>query len=118
MVAFSCEKSRSAKSFVYSAGVFYNSSGGMPCFDIYKQYQKCADPTGCGTGMDAEAWDYQVCLEGEEVTFVDGGTRGLCCYLPFSINYMSTAVLRVPWEQLHQKILATVPRNSGVPRPA
>ena len=46
------------------AGVLYNDT--KPCFDIYAQFIECADPTSCGLGNDAMAWDYQVsitCIE-------------------------------------------------------
>ena len=41
-------------------GIFYNGNNGK-CFDIRQEYVQCADPTGCGTGNTAKAWDYQVC---------------------------------------------------------
>ena len=41
------------------AGILYNDTSN--CFDIYAQFIECADPTSCGLGNDAKAWDYQAC---------------------------------------------------------
>ena len=42
------------------AGILYNDTS--DCFDIYAQFIECADPTSCGLGNDAKAWDYQVTM--------------------------------------------------------
>ena len=43
-----------------SLGLLYNGTGKLSCFDIDAEYAECSDATGCGTGNDALAWDYQV----------------------------------------------------------
>ncbi|KAG5452746.1 Dipeptidyl peptidase 2 [Clonorchis sinensis] len=46
-----------------AVSVWYNSSKDLSCFDYKTQFTDCADDTGCGTGNDALAWDFQSCTE-------------------------------------------------------
>lgn len=70
-VNVACDEIMKASSAVtglaLGAGVFYNgtsaASNSLTCFDIEKEFIDCADPTGCGLGNDAKAWDYQACTE-------------------------------------------------------
>ncbi|XP_068454997.1 dipeptidyl peptidase 2 isoform X2 [Clinocottus analis] len=66
-VKVACDTMRSGSDLLSSlrntAGIVYNSSGLLPCFDLYSLYVQCADPTGCGLGPNSLAWDYQACTE-------------------------------------------------------
>lgn len=47
-----------------AVGLLYNGTDGTKeCFDIYDEFIECADITGCGTGPEAVAWDWQCCTE-------------------------------------------------------
>ncbi|XP_064616053.1 dipeptidyl peptidase 2-like [Liolophura sinensis] len=47
-----------------ASGVLYNgTTGQLKCFDIKAEFVDCADPSGCGTGPNGMAWDYQACTE-------------------------------------------------------
>merc|ERR1719373_575546 len=41
----------------------YGTRNTGKCNDIHTQYVQCADQTGCGVGLAANAWDYQECTD-------------------------------------------------------
>lgn len=72
------------KGLAAAAGIFYDVHAHTPpCFNITADFVECADPTGCGTGPNALAWDYQACTE---VRLPDGsnGQTDMFPLLPFT----------------------------------
>jgi len=67
----SCEiMKNSGPDLVYAlgqaAGIAYNTTKDLKCFNITEEYYPCADITGCGGGVgdpEALSWDYQSCTE-------------------------------------------------------
>jgi dipeptidyl-peptidase-2 len=46
-----------------AAGLAYNGSGNLPCYNLDDEYVECADASGCGAGPASVSWDYQSCSE-------------------------------------------------------
>ncbi|OQV22401.1 Dipeptidyl peptidase 2 [Hypsibius exemplaris] len=65
-----------------AASLFYTNT--QKCYDIWSEFVDCADPTGCGTGNDATAWDYQACTQMTLSGGTYGGDKDMFPYLPWT----------------------------------
>lgn len=76
--------------------------GKQKCHNIWNEYIECADPTGCGLGMDSLAWDFQACTE----IILPAGTNNVSDMfpvLPFTLQQR---------DEYCRKRWGVVPRNA------
>ncbi|RUS69347.1 hypothetical protein EGW08_022893 [Elysia chlorotica] len=88
--------------FFLLLGTFYNSTGSEKCFNVSEEFYYCADPTGCGNGPDAIAWNYQACSD---------------LFLPSGSNNETDMFPELPWtselrRSYCQKQFGIVPREA------
>ncbi|GFO09606.1 dipeptidyl peptidase 2 [Plakobranchus ocellatus] len=66
-----------------AVGIWYNATGSEKCYNVSKEFVPCSDPTGCGTGDAATAWDFLSCTD---------------IYLPHGSNNKTDMFPELPWD--------------------